>query len=300
MMTKYRVSTSEVSTFLTCKQRWMYAHHPSYNLEPRTLGEALSRGVIGHEALEKYYKAVKDGPSEAAARKLTQDYVVSEALKNLTVGDAAKAEMLTSLGVIVTEYFEQAKYLLKEYNIGGVESLITAPLPGCDEIEFAGRVDVALEVKSGPYKGEIVPYDHKFCYNFWSDIPLLMNPQINNYVWAFREKGYRSRKGIINMLRHRDNAQERFKQHEVVTNSDLRGTFIMNHVQAAKQIVELKKHPKVGLDEGVTRSSSKFNCEYCPFARLCYTEASGEDSSTMVKAEFRKNSYGYDSELDVA
>src|SRR5690606_31282683 len=230
---------------------------------------------------------------EAAARKLTQDYVVSEALKNLTVGDAAKAEMLTSLGVIVTEYFEQAKYLLKEYNIGAVESLITAPLPGCDEIEFAGRVDVVVEVKSGPYKGEIVSYDHKFCYNFWSDIPLLMNPQINNYVWAFREKGYRSRKGIINMLRHRDNAQERFKQHEVVTNSDLRGTFIMNHVQAAKQIVELKKHPKVGLDEGVSRSSPKLNCEYCPFARLCYTEASGEDSSTMLKAEVRRNSYGH-------
>jgi hypothetical protein len=32
---------------------------------------------------------------------------------------------------------------------------------------------------------------------------------------------------------------------------------------------------------------------------LCYTEVSGLDSSAMVAANYRSNSYGYDSELDV-
>lgn len=300
MTSKFRVSTSEVSTFLTCKQRWMYAHHPSYNLEPRTLGIALTRGVVGHAALEVYYKAIKAGKGLEDAQQDAMYYLMSESLRVMKVGDAEKAAVFSSLGTILRDYFQDAKYILDEYDLLGVESLITAPLPGCDDIEFAGRVDLALGVKSGPNRGEIVPYDHKFTYNFWSENPLKLNPQINNYIWAFREKGYRSRRGIINMLRYRENAVDKFKQEEVPTNSTLRETFILNHVEAAKVIVDLKQKPTVGLKEGITRSSSKFNCEYCPFATLCYTQACGEDTTAMVKASFRPNSYGYDSELDVA
>jgi hypothetical protein len=127
-----------------------------------------------------------------------------------------------------------------------------------------------------------------------------MNAQISNYIWVVREMGYRSRKGVISMSRHRENAQEKFKQEEVPTNSVLRDFFIKNHTEAAKVIVDLKQKSTVGLKEGVTRSTSKFNCEYCPFATLCYTEACGLDSTLMVKASYRPNSYGYDNELDVA
>lgn len=299
MRNRFRVSTSEVATYLTCKQRWMYAHHPSYNLEPRTLGEALTRGIVGHEALEIYYKTLVE-KSESKAKEASQDFITKSALGAMKLGDHKKSLMIASLGLVLTEYYTDAKYLLDEYNILGVENSIITPLPGCDDIEFAGRVDLTLGVKSGPNKGEVVPYDHKFTYNFWSENPLKLNPQINNYIWAFRELGKRSRRGIINMLRYRETAVDKFKQEPVPSNSDLRRTFIKNHVVAAKQIVELKLKPTVSLEEGITRSSSKFNCEYCPFATLCYTEATGQDSTTMVKASFRKNSYGYDNELDVA
>lgn len=299
MRNRFRVSTSEVATYLTCKQRWMYAHHPSYNLEPRTLGEALTRGIVGHEALEIYYKTLVE-KSESKAKEASQDFITKSALGAMKLGDHKKSLMIASLGLVLTEYYTDAKYLLDEYNILGVENSIITPLPGCDDIEFAGRVDLTLGVKSGPNKGEVVPYDHKFTYNFWSENPLKLNPQINNYIWAFRELGKRSRRGIINMLRYRETAVDKFKQEPVPSNSDLRKAFIKNHVVAAKQIVELKLKPTVSLEEGITRSSSKFNCEYCPFATLCYTEATGQDSTTMVKASFRKNSYGYDNELDVA
>lgn len=300
MANKFRVSTSEVSTFLTCKQRWMYAHHPSYHLEPRTLGEALSRGVVGHAALETYYNAVAAGKTLSEAKSSAQDYLIEQALKAMSLGDSKKSVMISSLGVVVNNYFDDAEYLLKKYDVIGVENSIIAPLPGCDNIEFAGRVDVTFQVKNGTNKGEVIPFDHKFTYNFWGENPLKMNPQINNYIWAFREQGYRSRRGIINMLRYRENAVNSFKQEEIPSNSSLRDVFIKNHVVAAKQIVDLKLKPKVGLDDGITRSSSKFNCEYCPFATLCYTEATGQDSTTMVKASFRPNSYGYDNELDVS
>lgn len=296
----FNVSTSEVATFLTCKQRWMYAHHPSYNLEPRTLGIALTRGLIGHEALEKYYQAIMDGKLESDARKLSQDFVMQKGLTEVTIGDSEKAKMIGLLGITLMEYYDANLDLLKRYNILGVENKVIASLPGTDDINFAGRIDLMLEEASGPNKREVVPFDHKFTYNFWPEIAVKLNAQISNYIWAVRETGYRSRKGILNMVRYRPDAVEKFKQEEIPTNSVMRDTFINNHVEAAKVIVDLKLEPKVGLKEGVTRSTSKFNCEYCPFSTLCLTESKGLDSTMMIKASYRPNSYGYDSELDVA
>ena len=293
----YKVSTSEVATYLTCAQRWMYAHHPSYNLEPRTLGIALSRGLVGHKALEIYYQSIFDGNTEQSSRESVQEYIIKEALKAMQMSDSEKSLMISTLGVLVGDYFDENMDLLKQYNIIGVEHLVTASLT--DEIYFAGRVDLALEEKSGPYRGYVVPYDHKFTYNFWPDTAIKMNAQISNYIWAYLSNGYRSRKGVLNMLRHRDNSQQKFKQFEVPTNTEMRNTFIKNHVVAAQRIVELKKKPTVGMPDGVTRSTSKFNCEYCPFVNLCYTEACGLDSKTMVEASYRPNSYGYDSVLDI-
>ena len=295
----YKVSTSEVATFLTCKQRWMYAHHPSYNLEPRTLGIALTRGVIGHKALEIFYKALFDGKTHEAAVSEAQSYIMQASLFEMRIGDSEKASMISSLGLILNEYYEESKWLLDTYNILGVENVVTAPLPGTSEIEFAGRIDLMLEIAKGPNKSEVIPWDHKFLYNFWPEGAIKMNVQMPNYVWAIREMGMRSRKGIVSMLRHRENAVERFKQEDVPSTSKLRETFILNHVEASKVIVDLKQKSKVGLQEGITRSTSKFNCEYCPFVDLCYTEASGQDSETMVKASYRPNSYGYDNVLDV-
>jgi len=296
----YKVSTSEVATFLTCKQRWMYAHHPSYNLEPRTLGIALARGIIGHEAFDIYYKHLLKTQSFEEAEQKVQQYIMRKALHEMNMGDSSKALMISTLGVLLKDYFEESKWILDEYNILGVENLVTAPLPGVSDIEFAGRIDLMLEIAKGPLRGEVIPWDHKFTYNFWPEMAIKMNAQISNYIWVVREMGYRSRKGIISMSRHRENAQEKFKQEEVPTNSVMREGFILNHVEASKQIVDLKQKSTVGLKDGVTRSTSKFNCEYCPFATLCYTEACGLDSTMMVKASYRPNSYGYDNELDVA
>lgn len=299
MSDSYNVSTSEVATFLTCKQRWMYAHHPSYNLEPRTLGPALTRGLIGHSALEGYYKAIFNGKMEQEARALVEKFITNSTIKSTMEGDYIKSNMIQDLGVTLQEYFKENLWLFEEYNIMGVENVVLAPLPGVDDINFAGRIDLMLEVAKGVNKGEVIPWDHKFTYNFWSPSSLKLNAQISNYVWAARMMGMHSRRGIISMIRYREDAKESFKQEEVPTNSVMRENFIQNHVVAAVDIVELKRKEKVGLDEKVTRSPSKFNCEYCPFVNLCHTEVMGLDSSVMIEASYRKNSYGYDNVLDV-
>ncbi|MFF5977049.1 PD-(D/E)XK nuclease family protein [Streptomyces sp. NPDC012769] len=291
----FRISTSEVATFLTCKQRWMYAHHPSYNLEPRTLGIALTRGVVGHAALEMFYKMIQSGKTFTESESAVMEYLVKKSLEAITIGDIDKANMIGQLGPTIQQYFTDTKWILDRYKIVGVENIVSAPLPGMPDIEFVGRIDLTLEND----KGEVSPYDHKFTYNFWSEQSIRMNAQISNYVWALREMGMHSRRGFLNMVRYRDNAIEKFKQEEVPTNSHLREVFINNHAVAAKDIAELKKRETVGIADGVTRSTSKFNCEYCPFVDLCYTEASGLDTSAMRQANYRPNSYGYDNVLDV-
>jgi hypothetical protein len=277
----------------------MYAHHPSYHLEPRTLGIALSRGLIGHKALEIYYKAILNGKLEAEAVKATEDFLQTRTLREIRIGDGDKAKMITDLIPIIQKYFVESQWVLKRFNILGVENLVYAPLPDEPDIEFAGRIDLMLEEKRGLTKGQVLPWDHKFTYNFWSAKALKMNAQISNYVWAARAMGMHSRGGIINMVRYRTDAIESFRQEEVPTTSVVRKEFIANHTVAARQIVDLKLQDKVGLEQGITRSTSKFNCEYCPFVDLCYTELTGQDVTVMLKANFRPNSYGYDNVLDV-
>lgn len=294
----FRVSTSEVNTFLTCKQRWMYAHHPSYNLEPRTLGIALTRGIVGHKALELYYEMISHNEPHADAVDVVQEYIMGQFHKEVAYGDGEKSIMLMELLALLKNYLEESRWLLDRYDILGVEHLVTAPLPGVEDIDFAGRIDVVFGIKS---RNEAIPFDHKLCYNFWSDNSLRMNPQLSNYAWALSQIGYNSNKGIMNMVRYRENAIDKFKQEEVSVKPTVQGMFIQNHTVAAIDIVELKKKPEIGIQNGVTRSASKFNCEYCPFNELCYTESQGGNSKNVIAAHYRPNSYGYvDSELDIS
>lgn len=276
----------------------MYAHHPSNRLEPRTLGIALTRGIVGHKALELYYEMISHNEPHADGVDAVKTYLMGQVAHEIAYGDGEKALMIKGLLNILTNYLQESRWIIDRYDILGVENLVTAPLPGVEDIDFAGRIDVTLREKGTE---SVVPFDHKFCYNFWSDNSLRMNPQLSNYAWALTQMGYNSTKGIMNMVRYRDDAIEKIKQEEVPVKPTVQDVFIKNHTKAAIDIVELKKKPEVSIDDGITRSASKFNCEYCPFNELCYTESQGGNSKNVIAAHYRPNSYGYvDSELDVS
>lgn len=272
----------------------MYAHHPSYHLEPRTLGLALSRGVFGHKILEEFYEDLRLGSnySDAVEKSLTN--LASRAALEVTIGDSEKGKMYVALGDTMKQYFAETDKMLGNYEIVGVEHLLITPLPNSD-INFAGKVDLLLKISNGPYAGYVEPWDHKFTYDFWSEQALDLNPQISNYTWAIEQLGMKVKQGVINMVRYRDNAIEKFKQYPVTAKKIIQRTFIEDHKEAAEEIVELKTKPV----ERLKRSASKFNCQYCIFATLCNAQLNGVDTTLMQKANFRPNSYGYDSELDV-
>jgi hypothetical protein len=68
---------------------------------------------------------------------------------------------------------------------------------------------------------------------------------------------------------------------------------INNHSRAASRWVVIKNMDVEDARKTVLRNPSKFNCEYCPFIRLCRNELIGEDTELMIKTEFKPNSYGY-------
>lgn len=293
------VSTSEVAAFGTCQYRWMYAHHWSYHLESAKLGPALTRGLLGHSALEFFYTTYQK----------TEDYdhSVNETIMRTMLGAAKlfeaepdKAAMLSALANRLKLYFEYYRSDMDLFEILEVEKYIEAPLPGIESAYFAGRVDLVIKWKYGQFKGETSPLDHKFVYNFWPKGALELNAQMPNYVWALREMDTpHVRRAIVNQIRHREMREESmvpeklWQRPEIVPSLTEVNSIVDNHVKIARQIVRLQGMSKEEVRKEATRSILKFNCEYCPFYRLCKAELTGEPTDDMIAVEFKPNSYGY-------
>ena len=291
---KTPVSGSEINTYLLCQRRWLYAHHPGWNLEPNTLGPALTRGLIGHKALETFYEEVmQTGDWDTAAQNCI-NRTTKFGFKSLNEGDSKKFEMVAGLIKILSEYFIHYKSELQDFEVLAVEELVRGPLKS-PVAEFVGRVDVTIKYKRGPWKGETAPFDHKFVYNFWPDGAFMLNAQMPNYVWGVRNTYTEAvvKRAIVNQLRHRDNATERFNRRDIVPTRIEIDAIIDNHSRAATEVVAVKRMDPEDASSAVMRNISKFNCEYCPFIRMCKLDLIGEDTTIMRKTEFKKNSYGY-------
>ena len=62
------ISNSEVSTFLQCERRHFYSFIDNGGLEAKTKSMSLNRGIIGHEILAVYFKALQRGSNEKDAQ----------------------------------------------------------------------------------------------------------------------------------------------------------------------------------------------------------------------------------------
>jgi hypothetical protein len=294
MINKMPVSGSEVSTYLLCQRKALYSFHPEYNLEPKTLGPALARGIAGHKALELFYSDVKENEDWDTAAHTSINNLLGQSMKCITDGDTAKAEMISHLATVLNNYYERFNDL-KVFEILGVEELVEGDLPDSPNASFIGRVDLTIKLKGGKYKGETSPFDHKFVYNFWPDGAFAVNAQMPNYVWGVRNTYTNAvvKRAWVNQLRHRKDAVEVFNRRDIEPTRMEVAELIDNHSRAATQWVKIKRMTGEDARKTVLRNPAKFNCEYCPFTRLCRNELIGEDVELMKKTEFKPNSYGY-------
>lgn len=290
-----KVSNSEALS-LQCVRKWMYAFHPGYHLEPVYQSVALARGLAGHSALEAYFRGVMEGKTKSeceTAAKLSLGESMAKAMKD---GHLNLITAITELIPIIDEYMDSTGLaeFLDQVIILGVEVGFDLQLPGGSVLP--GRSDLVVKYVKGQWKGETVIVDNKFVYNFWSEEDFRMNSQIPGYITGFRDKYPDAviRRGVINQLRHRSNAQERFTMTEIKFEKPEMLEILHNHELLADRVLELRALPLQEVQKKATRTLSKYTCGTCGFKSLCKTEMQGGNARALIKMDYRENSYGYD------
>jgi len=289
-----KVSNSEALS-LTCEAKWMYAFHPGYNIEPKNPSIALTRGNVGHKALEHFFRATMNGESRDKAEAVARNYLIETMGVAASTGDMRLMESVTTLIPLIDEYFktEALRIFLDSVDILGVEVGFETELPG--GFILPGRADLVVYYKKGRYKGETCPVDNKFVYNFWSEDDFRMNSQIPLYLHGFRSVYPNAvvRRGIINQIRHRKNAVEKFTMTPITPEKGEINELVANHISCSVRVKELKETPVEELRKSVRRMLSKYTCGNCGFREICKSEITGGNTRDLIKMSYRPNSYGY-------
>lgn len=289
-----KVSNSEALS-LSCEAKWMYAFHPGYNLEPKSLSIALTRGNVGHAALEIFFKSIMEGIPRRMAESAARNWLVAKMGQAASNTDLRLMQAVTELIPIIDQYFESKilNNFLASVNILGVEVEFDTELPG--GFILPGRADLVVYYTKGPYKGETAPVDNKFVYNFWSEDDFRMNSQIPLYLHGFRTVYPNAviRRGIINQIRHRSNAVDRFIMTPITPERGEINNIVGNHIRQSMRVAELKALSKEDITQSVQRTLSKYTCGNCGFRELCKSELTNGNTRDLIKMSFQPNSYGY-------
>lgn len=284
------ISNSEVSDFLLCQRKHYYAH--LRKLKRKGQSDALTRGIVGHEALASYYEALMDGLSheaaEDAARRTLMGYLSSP---DSLVGQ----EIVYDLDRILRRYFEFARS--DNWTILAVEKQYGIPIN--NDFEYTMRLDVLALID-----GEPVLVDHKFKYNFFTQAELDMNAQVPKYIGTLKYNGIPVERGMLNQIRYRvskDQSDENMfkrtfvKPHPVEIKNTLREQIIVS-----ESIIERRAMTQDEQSEAALRVMSPMICKNCPFIDLCKSELMGGDIALTIRSEFEVNDYGYNDDTQEA
>lgn len=298
------VSGSEALSFSTCQRKWWEQFVA--NLEGVTQGEAITRGVAGHELLALFLQRLKDGESYEDSRHQMQIDIGFMRMKAAMDKNDVLNGIMTKLEILLFEYVDTQRKVIENWELLGVEIYAEAKLPGTDLVHLVGKLDVLVRAKAslfGMRKGVTSPIDHKFVYNMWSDRAFQMNAQLPQYEEMARQlpKDMFGRElvvggSFINQLRHRSVKEDKIKfSLEGMKKPALyRHNVLENHTAISLQILAMKQMSSDESDALVTRSISKYNCENCSFLKMCSAKMSGADTRSITRHEYRSRTYGYD------
>lgn len=288
---KVIISNSEVGTYLACERRHYYAH--GLGLAPKTTSTSLSRGIIGHEALAAYY--MNDRNPDKMYRVVDTH----------AVAGTADLEMLTGLRTLLGFYVENyADEDARLFDILEIEKAYYMDL--AEDFSYGMRLDLLVQMKAGPYMGEVVLVDHKFAYNFPTAAEMALNVQLPKYIGTLRKNGINVHRGILNTLRWRVTkanekvAAERFRRDVITPDSKRIRNILREQILASERIADLKALPIEEYERRAVRSVNSMICKNCPFQNPCATEMAGENIGVMLQTDFQKNTYGYGIEYDEA
>lgn len=299
------VSNSEVSSFSTCELAWFFGSHPAANLRPKTQGPALTRGILGHGALEIFYKGMQKGDDFDSSAQAALSHIQDGRVKAALESDFDKVKILNQLYKLIEGYFEYYGDDGKHWEILGVESFYKLEWEESVSVYLPMRLDAVIYQKGGKFKGEISPLDHKFTNDFWHDWKYELNSQFPLYIKALRSTTFRGklppvvRRAIVNLIRTREVKEP--QAHDTYlrvfpTYDKTNIEFVYaNHLKVAKKISILKRMPGEVAIEKVAAVWGSPNCQFCQFKSLCITRLKGGRIESTIQADYEPSTYGYPS-----
>ncbi len=274
-----KISNSEVACWLNCKRKYYYEH--DLNLEPKIRGEALGRGILLHEVMAHYYTSLKHGSLHDVAVK-----VATEFLTTFISSPNYNMETVMEVRSLCQQYWEFYKND-KSWEILEVEQ--TRNLPLNTDFEYDLKFDLlVLEIPTG----KICLVDHKTTYNFWDTDKIELNAQFPKYIGTLRANDQPVDKVIINQIRTRKDARERFKRVDCVPSRAKVNTMMREQVMVSQEIYKHRQLPLEVRSATATRNINPEICKWCDSKPLCMSELDGGDITTMIATDFKQNTYG--------
>jgi hypothetical protein len=272
---KPTVSQSEVDTFLKCDR----AHYYGYGLKVqlRTQSDPLTRGTIGHQALEIYFCVLMEGFSVEDAKTAVTNFMVKQFTEH------PEHSVLLNEIIQTLSYFYQADPFAG-WKVIAVEQEYVLPIT--TELSFPFIVDLVIQ----DLYGYIWIIDHKWVFDFISDDDAALMPQLVKYMGAMRALGYRVDKIGFNQLRHRNqkvmNTDTKHRITEVIyTETGMKQMFVEQQITADK-IQQIKKMPLAEWSAKAMRSAGKYTCKNCFWRTLCIAELNDQSPQLVLDSEY--------------
>lgn len=284
------VSHSEVEAHLRCERNHFYSY--GMEIERISRSAALSRGTLGHIAFDAYFscqkKAQENGTWMVEGGVFPLD-CLAEAMAVImaSTNDEVKYEVLGYF-----QWFVQNQKF-STWKILEVEREYVLDIN--EDLSYPFVVDLVAE---DPW-GNIHLIDHKFVYDFITDLDVELLGQLPKYAGALRAMGQRVDKVGYNQLRTRvvknqtDESQYQFRSMSV-TDERVQRTFLeqmllATRIQAKKQHV--LDNPETGLADwsrDSVRVANSMICRGCSFRSLCAAELNGQGAQMILDSQYRK------------
>lgn len=284
-----QISNSEGETFDHCERAHFYQF--GLGLMPKHSSRYIKIGVLGHRILEAYYRRGLETTDVQEWVRAGLDELVAVYTEAQDEDDIDIAELLANRYRLYTQ-----RYSADHWRVIDVEGQYERKLT--DDITYVMRLDLLVEDTGGPYKGQHLVVDHKFCYAFFSPEELSMNSQLVKYIATLQGYGFNVSRGILNQVRSREDIKDPLKmlRREIIRPSQERMDGMMHEQLMTSEVIASRLTMPVSAQRVMAkRSISRRNCGPCGFLLPCGMALDGrdKDESRVLAGDYGHNTYGY-------
>ena len=285
------ISNSEVESRLTCERKHLFTY--IFEKEAKHKSRSLNLGIVGHEVLAVYYKALQEGLNRVDAEQEAMKY-----LTKLFMAEDYPPDDLATVHVLLSRYFAQDS-LAGNVRILEVETDFYLPIN--KDYWYGMRLDLLVEALVGSQKGKVLLIDHKFTYDFYSYDDLKLNPQMPKYVVAVRNSGYPVHEAYINQIRTRFAAHlipkkgndDLFNRMPVGITQERVKSALAHQMKMSERIIEFRRMPlDLQIEESVP-VLNKMICRNCPFKNACEMVEDGMSVQKALGPEYKQRTSGF-------